>query len=36
MLPILNSENDDGVSCVRVRILARGLPLPLSGAALAS
>ena len=35
MLPIFNSE-DDGASCVRVRIPARGLPSSLTGAALAS
>ena len=34
MLPISNSEDDDGPSCVRVP--ARGLPPALSGAALAS
>ena len=34
MLPISNSEDFDGPSCVRVP--ARGLPPPLSGAALAS
>jgi hypothetical protein len=26
MLPISNSEDDDGASCVRVRVPARGLP----------
>ena len=34
MLPISNSEDSDGASCVRVP--ARGLPPPLSSAALAS
>jgi hypothetical protein len=34
MLPIFNSEDDDGAPCVRVP--ARGLPPPVSGAALAS
>jgi hypothetical protein len=33
MLPIFNSEDDDGASCVRVP--ARGLP-PLSGEARAA
>ena len=34
MLPISNSEDDDGPSCVRVP--ARGLPPSLSDAAVAS
>jgi hypothetical protein len=29
MLPILNSEDSDGASCVRVCVPAHGLPLPL-------
>src|SRR5260221_13102748 len=36
LLPISNSEDGYGPSCVRVRIPARGLLPPLSGAALAS
>ncbi len=36
MLPILNSEDSDGASCVRVCVPAHGLPLPLSGEARAS
>jgi hypothetical protein len=36
MLPIFNSEDSDGISCIPIRVPAHGLPSPLSSATLAS